>query len=232
MWARVLYKLPASTSCIARRTVTYEHRFGLWSSGWGRQKDRVCAEHSRVPSITGARPITWSVKRIHCLPSGSSPVSSETQLKGPSAADDCTEEVTVENPLPSFSIDALVRLLQQENARDLCVIRVPQEVKYAEYFVVVSGSSSRHIQAMAQYTLKMYKFLRSENEQHARIEGRDTADWMCIDFGNIVVHFMLPETRELYELEKLWTLRSHDDQLSQMVPEILPDDFTFGLNER
>lgn len=47
--------------------------------------------------------------------------------------------------------------------------------------------------------------------------------------GSIVVHFMLPETREVYELEKLWTLGSYDDQLAQMMPESLPEDFIFGM---
>lgn len=43
--------------------------------------------------------------------------------------------------------------------------------------------------------------------------------------GNIVVHFMLPETRELYELEKLWTLRAYDEQLQKIPSETLPEDF-------
>ncbi|XP_018425596.1 PREDICTED: mitochondrial assembly of ribosomal large subunit protein 1 [Nanorana parkeri] len=133
--------------------------------------------------------------------------------------------------LAEFNINVLVNLLRQENGKDLCVIRIPQEMKYVEYFVIVGGTSTRHLKALAQYTLKVYKYLKKDVESHVCIEGQDTDDWMCIDFGNIVVHFMLPETREAYELEKLWTLRSHDDQLLQMVPEVLPSDFTFGFQK-
>ncbi|CAN2389808.1 negative regulation of mitochondrial translation [Pristimantis euphronides] len=140
-------------------------------------------------------------------------------------------ESPADEALPEFNIHVLVNLLRQENGKDLCVIRVPPEMKYADYFVVVGGTSTRHLQAMAQYMLKMYKFLKAESEPHVCLEGKDTEDWMCIDFGTIVIHFMLPETREIYELEKLWTLQSYDDQLSQIKPEILPEDFTFGLQQ-
>lgn len=47
--------------------------------------------------------------------------------------------------------------------------------------------------------------------------------------GNMVVHFMLPETRELYELEKLWTLRSYDEQLKSIPAEKLPEDFIYDI---
>ncbi|KAG2465148.1 MASU1 protein, partial [Polypterus senegalus] len=77
---------------------------------------------------------------------------------------------------------------------------------------------------MAQYALKVYKYLQEDNI-HANIEGKDSEDWLCIDFGQIVVHFMLHETREIYELEKLWTLRSYDDQLTSIAPETFPKDF-------
>ncbi|XP_054847903.1 mitochondrial assembly of ribosomal large subunit protein 1 [Eublepharis macularius] len=129
----------------------------------------------------------------------------------------------------TFSIDHMVSLLRQENAKDICVIQLPPEMRYSNYFIIVSGSSARHLHAMAHYLVKMYKHLKTDSEPHVLIEGRETDNWLCIDFGNIVVHFMLPETREIYELEKLWTLRSYDDQLAQMVPESLPDDFIFGL---
>ncbi|XP_047454926.1 mitochondrial assembly of ribosomal large subunit protein 1 [Mugil cephalus] len=125
----------------------------------------------------------------------------------------------------TFSLDVLVSLLRQENAVDLCVIKVPEEIKYAEYFIVVSGVSPRHVRAMAFYALKVYKFLKNDSDPEVKIEGRDAEDWMCIDFGNMVVHFMMPETRELYELEKLWTLRAYDEKLKRIPPDTLPEDF-------
>ncbi|XP_035418344.1 mitochondrial assembly of ribosomal large subunit protein 1 [Cygnus atratus] len=131
-----------------------------------------------------------------------------------------------------FNIDFVVALLRQENAKDICVIQVPPEIKYCNYFIVVSGSSTRHLHAMAHYMMKMYKHQKEDTDPHAQIEGKETDDWLCIDFGSIVMHFMLPETRETYELEKLWTLGSYDDQLTQMTPQSLPEDFILGLTSQ
>lgn len=132
--------------------------------------------------------------------------------------------------LESFTLDVLVALLRQENAADICVIRVPEQIKYTEYFVVVSGVSPRHLRAMALYAIKVYKFLKKDHDPHIKIEGKHTDDWMCIDFGNIVVHFMMPEAREVYELEKLWTLRSYDEQLKKIPAETLPEDFIYDID--
>lgn len=127
----------------------------------------------------------------------------------------------------TFTLDVLVSLLRQENAVDICVIKVPEQIKYTEYFIVVSGLSVRHLSAMALYAIKVYKFLKKEGDPNVKIEGKDAEDWMCIDFGNMVVHFMLPATREVYELEKLWTLRTYDEQLRSMPAETLPEDFIY-----
>ncbi|XP_034410176.1 mitochondrial assembly of ribosomal large subunit protein 1 [Cyclopterus lumpus] len=129
----------------------------------------------------------------------------------------------------TFTLDVLVSLMRQENAVDICVIKVPAQIKYAEYFIVVSGVSTRHLRAMALYAIKVYKFLKKTGASNVKIEGKDSEDWMCIDFGNMVVHFMLPETREVYELEKLWTLRTYDEQLKSMPIETLPEDFIYDL---
>uniref|UniRef100_A0A8C6T555 Mitochondrial assembly of ribosomal large subunit protein 1 n=1 Tax=Neogobius melanostomus TaxID=47308 RepID=A0A8C6T555_9GOBI len=143
---------------------------------------------------------------------------------------DKTEDENATKDLPcGFSLDVLVALLKQENALDICVVKVPEQIKYAEYFIVVSGLSTRHLKAMALYAIKVYKYLKKNHDSDVKIEGKNAEDWMCIDFGNMVVHFMLPESREVYELEKLWTLRSFDEQLCNMPVEKIPEDFIFDL---
>ncbi|XP_062847621.1 mitochondrial assembly of ribosomal large subunit protein 1 [Trichomycterus rosablanca] len=124
-----------------------------------------------------------------------------------------------------FSLEVLVSLLRQENAVDVCVIRVPEELKYTQYFIVVSGSSTRHLRAMAEYAVSVYKFLKKDGDAHTRIEGKNCEDWMCVDFGSMVVHFMLPETRERLDLETLWTLREYNQQHNIIPPHTLPHDF-------
>ncbi|KAM4027786.1 mitochondrial assembly of ribosomal large subunit protein 1 [Anomaloglossus baeobatrachus] len=202
---------------------------------WARSLGRLCV---RFGAVSQLRPGLW--RRPAAVCAGRAAYSEPTrtcfrQSHGSSSAgpgggaEDAPEP---DENLPEFNINVLVNLLRQENGKDLCVIRVPPEMKYVEYFVIVGGTSTRHLQAMAQYILKAYKFMKRKNDPHVCIEGKDTDDWMCIDFGAIVVHFMLSETRETYELEKLWTLRSYDDQLSEIPPEILPFDFMFGLHEQ
>ncbi|XP_072034968.1 uncharacterized protein [Amphiura filiformis] len=112
-----------------------------------------------------------------------------------------------------LSLADIIQILREDNAQDICVIKVPKELQYVDYFVVVTGRSTRHLKAMTTYLNKVYKMLRKGSEPFMKIEGRNSDDWRCIDFGDIVVHFMLPETRELYELEMLWTLGpKYDDQ--------------------
>ncbi|XP_076977910.1 mitochondrial assembly of ribosomal large subunit protein 1 isoform X3 [Tamandua tetradactyla] len=153
------------------------------------------------------------------------------QLADGAAGQGLLESGAADHPSPKFDIDVLVSLLRQENAKDICVIKVPPEMKYTDYFVLGSAVSTRHLHAVAHYIVKMYKHLKYESEPHVKIEGKDTDDWLCVDFGSMVIHLMLPETRETYELEKLWTLRSYDDQLAQIPPETLPEDFILGIED-
>lgn len=57
----------------------------------------------------------------------------------------------------AFSLDVLVSLLRQENAVDICVIKIPENIQYADYLLVVSGISTRHLRAMALYAIKVVR---------------------------------------------------------------------------
>ena len=71
----------------------------------------------------------------------------------------------------------------------------------ADYMVVASGLSSRHIQSMAQHVVEK---LEAKGLKRIRIEGADQGDWVLIDGGDIVVHLFRPEIRAHYGLEKMW----------------------------
>lgn len=67
--------------------------------------------------------------------------------------------------------------------------------------VVASGRSSRHVSALAD---KLMDRLKHEAGLIARIEGKDSADWILIDAGDVIVHVFRPEVREFYQIEKMW----------------------------
>ncbi|VFV39997.1 Hypothetical predicted protein, partial [Lynx pardinus] len=97
-----------------------------------------------------------------------------------------------------LDIDMLVSLLRLENARDVCVIKVPPEVKHTDSSVTESGTCLHE-------TLTCHRRPRGENVKYPRrksgppvkTERKDDDDWLCVDFGSMVIHWMPPESRNL-----------------------------------
>ena len=71
-----------------------------------------------------------------------------------------------------------------------------------DYLVVASGTSNRHVKSLADNVLMRAK---AEGERPLGVEGQDAAEWVLVDFGDVVVHVMLPATRDFYDLEQLWS---------------------------
>lgn len=123
-----------------------------------------------------------------------------------------------------MKVQDLVDFLKKESAVDICVIKTRGiRQNYVDYFVVVSGVSTRHIRAMAKNLELLFKgkMLPGIGKGgHPVVEGMESNHWVALDIGNIVVHFFLPEVREVYELEKLWTLGpQYDDQSRAFLEE-------------
>ncbi|XP_068719857.1 uncharacterized protein [Montipora capricornis] len=122
-----------------------------------------------------------------------------------------------------MNIQDLVDFLKRENAMDICVIRTTGDKRnYVDYFVVVSGVSSRHLRAMAKNLEQLFRGHEVRGigrDGHVVVEGLESDHWVALDIGNIVVHFFLPEVRDVYELEKLWTLGPKIDDQSKAILE-------------
>ncbi|TDR54920.1 ribosome-associated protein [Halomonas ventosae] len=102
-------------------------------------------------------------------------------------------------------IDALKTLvidaLEDLKAQDIAVLDVSRLTSVTDLMVVASGTSSRHVAALADNVVQAAK---EQGIPPLGIEGENGADWVLVDLGNLVVHVMLPETRQLYDLERLW----------------------------
>lgn len=76
---------------------------------------------------------------------------------------------------------------------------------FADYMVVASGRSQRHVGALAD---KLAERLNQEGYGPVQIEGKESCDWVLVDAGDIIVHLFRPEVRDIYHLEKMWGVPS------------------------
>jgi len=97
--------------------------------------------------------------------------------------------------------DAIVAALDEAKGMDVRVLDVRNLTDFTDYMVVASGTSSRHVQSLAD---KVRTSLRALGTRPVGSEGERVGDWVLIDFGDVVVHVMRPAVRDFYNLEKLW----------------------------
>jgi ribosome-associated protein len=91
--------------------------------------------------------------------------------------------------------------LEDDKAEDIVAIDMAGKSTISDYMVVASGSSSRHVAAMAEHLVGK---LKQTDVKRINVEGMTAGDWVLIDAGDIIVHLFRPEVREFYGLEKMW----------------------------
>ena len=106
----------------------------------------------------------------------------------------------------SLAGDTLLKLIQKtledHKAEEIVVIDLEGKTTFAEHMVLASGTSRRHLNALAQYVEESAK---KSGHSYIEIEGSATeADWVLVDLGSIIVHLFRPETRAIYDLEAMW----------------------------
>ncbi|MEO6394398.1 MAG: ribosome silencing factor [Devosia sp.] len=103
-------------------------------------------------------------------------------------------------PEPSM-IDIVLQSLEDAKAEQTVAIDIAGKSSLADYMVVTSGRSNRHVSAVADQVVKA---LREAGFTKPRIEGLPHADWVLVDGGDVIVHIFRPEVREFYNIEKMW----------------------------
>ncbi len=94
-----------------------------------------------------------------------------------------------------------IKILDNKKAMDITALKITDLTTVADYFVIVSGTSTTHIKALAD---ELEDKLSELGQEPKHIEGKATG-WILLDYGNVVVHVFTPDSRETFNLEKLWS---------------------------
>lgn len=98
-------------------------------------------------------------------------------------------------------INQVQQILDDNKAQDIVVIDLKDKSSIADFMVIASGTSSRHIQSISEITAQKLKNLGIED---CKIEGKESDDWKLIDAIEVIIHIFHPEKRSSYNLEKMW----------------------------
>lgn len=109
----------------------------------------------------------------------------------------------------ALALETVLASLEDSKAEDIVSIDIQGKSSLADYMVIASGRSHRHVAAVAEHLLKA---LKDGGHGTARVEGLAGADWVLIDSGDIIVHIFRPEVREFYNLEKMWQAPDLDEE--------------------
>ena len=105
--------------------------------------------------------------------------------------------------------DIVVAALEEIKAKDIVVLNVHKLTSITDIMVVASGTSSRQVKALADNVVDKAK---AAGCRPLSVEGEREGEWILVDLADVVVHVMLPNTRDFYQLEKLWGMEERRGQ--------------------
>ena len=93
-------------------------------------------------------------------------------------------------------------ILNDNKAIEIKSINLKDKTSIADYMIIASGNSSRHIQALSEILINK---LKENGIENCRLEGKDSSEWKLIDVKDIIIHIFHPEKRKYYNLERMWS---------------------------
>ena len=96
----------------------------------------------------------------------------------------------------------VIDTLDLNKAQDIVTIDLKDKSSMADYMIIASGTSSRHIQSLSEQVLEK---LKDNGVKDSKIEGKESSEWKLVDGIDLIVHIFHPEKRKFYELEKIWS---------------------------
>ena len=96
----------------------------------------------------------------------------------------------------------VIKTLDLNKAQDIVTIDLKDKSSMADYMIIASGTSSRHIQSLSEQVLEK---LKDSGIKNSKIEGKESSEWKLVDGIDLIVHIFHPEKRKFYELEKIWS---------------------------
>lgn len=114
---------------------------------------------------------------------------------------------------PEQTLQLILKTLDDNKAEDTCSIDLSSKSTFADYMVITSGRSQRHVGSMAD---KVIEELEKVGAKGLHLEGVPACDWVLLDAGDVIVHLFRPEVREFYKLEKLWGTDRPEERLQTL----------------
>ena len=96
----------------------------------------------------------------------------------------------------------VLNTLDLNKAQDIVSINLKDKSSMADYMIIASGTSSRHIQSLSEQVLEK---LKDNGITNSKIEGKESNEWKLVDGIDVIVHIFHPDKRKFYELEKIWS---------------------------
>lgn len=95
----------------------------------------------------------------------------------------------------------VVEAIEEVKGNDITCLDVAGQTSVTDFMVIACGTSNRHVKSLADNIVDQCK---KNGVRLLGVEGQDKSEWVLVDLGDVVVHLMLPATRQFYDLERLW----------------------------